>query len=76
MYNLIIGYEKKGEYFPFPSHCEYTCHEKCDKELVIVEEEWYSNKTIMTWLDDIGKIFFLSKAEAEAKLEELKEGGE
>lgn len=53
------------------SDCEYCC-EECDRELRIVEHKFYNNCTILQKEQYIGKTVFLTREEAEKKLEEFK----
>lgn len=52
------------------SDCEYCC-EECDRELRIVEHQFYNNCTILQKEQYIDKTVFLTREEAEKKLEEL-----
>lgn len=64
------GYHKEKEKVGL-STCEYCC-EECDRELRVVEHKFYSTSQILQKETYIGEYIFLTKEEAEKKLEELK----
>lgn len=57
----------------FSLNCEY-CEEKCDSKAIYVIKDFtvFDMNEIIFYMKSIGKTVFLTKAEAEAKLKELR----